>query len=339
MWKIPEAEPVSKTDREERVMQVEDRVKDKYHTWKNMVEKHLIDTLPETDRRSRRLYEAMTYSLKAGGKRLRPVLLLEACSLCGGSARQALSYACAVEFIHTYSLIHDDHPSMDNDDFRRGKPTNHVVFGDGMAILAGDGLLNSAFDVMLSEICAAVGRGESGESVRNLAEAAAEISEAAGVRGMIAGQATDLLCTGSGSIPKAERDAKMPEGSREELLLYIHRNKTGALIRGAVRAGAMIAGASEEQLQILTEYAENLGLAFQISDDILDVTGDAETLGKNTGADERLGKLTYPSVYGLMTSGKKLERATAAAVTAASRFGEEGEFLAKLAIDLQNRVS
>ena len=208
-----------------------------------------------------------------------------------------------------------------------------------MAILAGDGLLNSAFDVMLSEIRAAAGRGESSESVRNLAEAAAEISEAAGVRGMIAGQATDLLCTGSGSIPKAERDAKMPEGSREELLLYIHRNKTGALIRGAVRAGAMIAGASEEPLQILTEYAENLGLAFQISDDILDVTGDAETLGKNTGADERLGKLTYPSVYGLMTSRKKLEKATAAAVTAASRFGEEGEFLAKLAIDLQNRVS
>lgn len=327
-------------------MEERDREKDRYQKWKNMIEKYLTEMLPEVDSRSQRLYEAMTYSLEAGGKRLRPVLLLEACSLCGGSAERALPYACAVEFIHTYSLIHDDHPSMDNDDFRRGRPTNHIVFGDGMAVLAGDGLLNSAFDVMFADLSARAGRGE---PVAGLLQAAAEISGAAGTGGMIAGQATDLLCTGGGaerkdggSIPETERNAEraeMPEGNREELLLYIHRNKTGAMIRGAVRAGAMIAGASEEQLQLLTEYAENLGLAFQISDDILDVTGDAEILGKNTGADERLGKLTYPSVYGLEVSQKKLEAATAAAVAAASRFGARGDFLAKLAIDLQNRVS
>ena len=312
--------------------------KERYSRWKDLTEQYLTGMLPQVDERSRRLYESMTYSLEAGGKRLRPILLLEACSLCGGSAERALPYACAVEFIHTYSLIHDDHPSMDNDDFRRGKPTNHRVFGDGMAILAGDGLLNSAFDIMLSDVRDAAGRGE---DVLNLIQAVSEISGAAGVGGMIAGQAADLVHTGEAGDGSLHTPAA-PETSgedREDILLYIHRNKTGALIRGAVRAGAMIAGASEEQLQILTEYAENLGLAFQISDDILDVTGDAETLGKNTGADERLGKLTYPSVYGLMTSGKKLERATAAAVTAASRFGEEGEFLAKLAIDLQNRVS
>ncbi len=312
--------------------------KERYSRWKDLTEQYLTGMLPQVDERSRRLYESMTYSLEAGGKRLRPILLLETCSLCGGSAERALPYACAVEFIHTYSLIHDDHPSMDNDDFRRGKPTNHRVFGDGMAILAGDGLLNSAFDIMLPEVRDAAGRGE---DVLNLIQAVSEISGAAGVGGMIAGQAADLVHTGEAGDGSLHTPAA-PETSgedREDILLYIHRNKTGALIRGAVRAGAFVAGASREQVRLLTEYAENLGLAFQISDDILDVTGNAEILGKSTGMDEKLGKLTYPSVYGMELSHRKLQEATQRAVKAISLFGEQSAFLGELAIDLQNRVS
>lgn len=302
---------------------------DRYSFWKNYIESSLSEFLPKVEEKSRTLYDAMDYSLSAGGKRLRPLLLLEACSVCGGDASQALPYACAIEFIHTYSLIHDDHPSMDDDDYRRGKLTNHKVFGDGIAILAGDGLLNSAFDIMLENI---MSRQLAGEDVTSLLKAMYEISSAAGVRGMIAGQTTDLENTGEGG-----RRAGDPDDA--ETLLYIHKNKTGALIRAAVRAGALAGGASEEQLALLTEYAENLGLAFQITDDILDVTGDAEILGKSTGADERLGKLTYPSVFGLEESRRRLESVTSKAEAAAESFGEAGAFLAKLAIDLKERVS
>ena len=296
---------------------------DRYSYWKKYIEARLVDFLPEQEEQRSRLFEAMKYSLLAGGKRLRPLLLLEACSVCGGDAGRALPYACAIEFIHTYSLIHDDHPSMDDDDLRRGKPTNHKVFGDGMAILAGDGLLNSAFDIMTEDMLKAAGRGENTEP---LLKAVYEISSAAGVRGMIAGQAADLDNTGAGC-------------RSSEMLLYIHRNKTGALIRAAVRAGALIGEASDSQLIALTRYAENLGLAFQISDDILDVVGNTEKMGKSAGADERLGKLTYPSVYGLEESRRRLEEATGRAVEAAESFGSGGVFLAKLAIDLEKRIS
>ena len=282
----------------------------------------------------------MEYSVSAGGKRLRPILLLEACSVCGGDVRRAMPYACALEFIHTYSLIHDDHPSMDNDDYRRGKLTNHKVFGDDMAILAGDGLLNSAFDIMLEDVLSAAA---DGADTSPLIRAAYEISKAAGVRGMIAGQTADVKNTG---IRKPEEvkntdinDVSADSSRDSELLLYIHKNKTGALIRAAVRAGALIAGTSEKNLEILTEYAENLGLAFQITDDILDVVGDAAALGKSTGADERLGKLTYPSVYGIEESRRRLDEVTKKAVLAAESFGREGGFLAKLAIDLQGRIT
>ena len=296
---------------------------DRYSYWKKYIESRLIDFLPVPGEQSRILFESMEYSLLAGGKRLRPLLLLETCSVCGGDPERAVPYACAIEFIHTYSLIHDDHPSMDNDDLRRGKPTNHIVYGDGIAILAGDGLLNSAFDIMAEDMLKA---SERGVNVTPLLRASYEISSAAGVRGMIAGQTADLENTGKNS-----RDS--------ELLLYIHRNKTGALIRAAVRAGALLGGASESQLKVLTEYAENMGLAFQISDDILDVTGDPEKTGKRTGMDAFLGKLTYPSVYGLEESRKRLEAVTEKAVEAAEHFGSDGGFLAELAIDLKNRAS
>ncbi|MCI8285067.1 MAG: polyprenyl synthetase family protein [Firmicutes bacterium] len=295
-----------------------------YERLKNIVDNELAYRLPEVDAHSSILREAMLYSVKAGGKRLRPVLLLAACELCGGYAQKALPYACAVEFIHTYSLIHDDHPSMDNDDLRRGMPTNHKVFGDDIAILAGDGLLNSAFDVMLGDI---IMQGCSSE----LAAAAYEISLAAGTRGMIAGQTADVVM----SSQKGVND----ESNREEMLKYIHKNKTGALIRAAVRAGALIAKADENTLKALTEYAENLGLTFQIVDDILDVIGDEKTLGKNTGADEQSGKLTYPSLYGLEESKKKAAEVTRRAVNAISGMGEKKEFLIQLALDLQMRIS
>lgn len=295
-----------------------------YERLKNMVEDELASRLPEVDARSGVLKEAMLYSLKAGGKRLRPVLLLAACELCGGDAQKALPYACAIEFIHTYSLIHDDHPSMDNDDLRRGMPTNHKVFGDDIAILAGDGLLNSAFDIMLRDI---IKRGCAPE----LASAAYEISIAAGAGGMIAGQTADVIMSSQKGVNI--------ESSPEEMLKYIHKNKTGALIRAAVRAGAIIAGADENTLKALTEYAENLGLTFQIVDDILDVTGDEETLGKNTGVDEQSGKLTYPALYGIEGSKKKASEATHKAVDFISYMGEKKEFLVQLALDLQMRIS
>ncbi len=313
----------------------------RYAAWKKLVESHLCEFLPEVSERSSVLYEAMEYSLSAGGKRLRPVLLLEACSVCSGDVPHALPYACAIEFIHTYSLIHDDHPSMDDDDYRRGKLTNHKVFGDDIAILAGDGLLNSAFDIMLEAVLEAAAEGR---STQMLVRAAYEISKAAGVRGMVAGQTADVKNTDARRMAQAKdaddiASAMKDVGGDSEMLLYIHRNKTGALIRAAVRAGALIAGASEKQFEILTEYAENLGLAFQITDDILDVVGDEAALGKSTGADERLGKLTYPSVYGIEESRRRLKEVTQKAVSAAESLGEEGSFLGKLAIDLQDRIT
>lgn len=313
----------------------------RYAAWKKLVESHLCEFLPEVSERSSVLYEAMEYSLSAGGKRLRPVLLLEACSVCSGDVSRALPYACAIEFIHTYSLIHDDHPSMDDDDYRRGKLTNHKVFGDDIAILAGDGLLNSAFDIMLEAVLEAAAEGR---STQMLVRAAYEISKAAGVRGMVAGQTADVKNTDARRMAQAKdaddiASAMKDVGDDSEMLLYIHRNKTGALIRAAVRAGALIAGASEKQFEILTEYAENLGLAFQITDDILDVVGDEAALGKSTGADERLGKLTYPSVYGIEESRRRLKEVTQKAVSAAESLGEEGSFLGKLAIDLQDRIT
>ncbi len=313
---------------------------ERYEFWKKLVESRLCGFLPEIEENSRVLYDAMEYSLSAGGKRLRPILLLEACSVCGGDIRKAMPYACALEFIHTYSLIHDDHPSMDDDDYRRGKLTNHKVFGDDMAILAGDGLLNSAFDIMMEDILSAAAVGG---DTKPLMHAAYEISRAAGVRGMIAGQTADVKNTGMRTSREAENkvgsDFSDDHVSDSEMLLYIHKNKTGALIRAAVRAGALIADTSEKNLELLTQYAENLGLAFQITDDILDVVGSEAALGKCTGADESLGKLTYPAVYGIEESRKRLDEVTKKAVSAAESFGDEGAFLAKLAIDLQGRIT
>ena len=245
--------------------------------------------LPTPPDYPRGVYEAMRYSLDAGGKRLRPILTLAAAETVAGASASAesaidlaLPAACAVELIHTYSLIHDDLPAMDDDSLRRGRPTNHVVHGEGMAILAGDGLLTEAFALLSTE-----------PRDPNLASrqirAIQTIADAAGARGMVGGQAIDLLAVGSTTID-------------EYSLQDMHARKTGALIRAAAVAGAIMGGGSDAQIHAVGEYGRHLGLAFQIIDDILDVEGDATNLGKTAGKDAKAGKPTYPSRYGLDAS-------------------------------------
>ncbi|GAB7386837.1 (2E,6E)-farnesyl diphosphate synthase [Bacillaceae bacterium] len=233
------------------------------------------------------LREAMEYSLFSGGKRLRPILVLATIESLGEDYRLGLPAACAVEMIHTYSLIHDDLPAMDDDDLRRGKPTNHKVFGEGMAILAGDALLTHAFYVIARHTSPLVPR-------ERVVQLIAELAEFAGPSGMVGGQAADLL------------------GEKKELTLaeirYIHEHKTADMLRYCVRAGALLAGADGEQLARLTSYAGNLGLAFQIQDDILDVIGDEKKTGKAVGSDQNRHKATYPALLGVERSKREVER-------------------------------
>ena len=249
-----------------------------YDNTRRVVEESLTSFISGAENSPQKIiFDSMKYSLEAGGKRIRPVLLLETIKIMGGNCSAGIPFACAVEYIHTYSLIHDDLPAMDDDDLRRGKPTNHKVFGEAVAILAGDGLLNSAFEIM------------SGEILKNncvgSVKAMNVIASCAGVNGMIAGQIVDIESEGR-SI------------SYEELR-YLHSKKTGALIKASVMAGAYIAGANEEELKAVERYSENIGLAFQITDDILDVTGNTSELGKNTGSDIQNDKSTYVSLFGI----------------------------------------
>ena len=235
--------------------------------------------LPRASARPATLHKAMRYSLFAGGKRMRPALVLAAAEACGGRREDALPFACAVECIHAYSLIHDDLPAMDNDDFRRGKPTNHKVFGEGVAILAGDALLTQAFEILVH--ARTTRRHGTGDFVRELAQAAGSLR-------LIAGQVADL------------------EGEGRQLsirdLRYIHENKTSALLCASVRLGAMSANASPAQLESLTGFGRHVGLAFQVIDDILDVTQTSEQLGKTAGKDVAVEKATYPRLVGLEES-------------------------------------
>ena len=245
-----------------------------------MVEERFEALLPATEKDSfvlgnmpGLLVDSMRYSLLAGGKRLRPVMLLAACEMLGGDVDEARDCACALEMIHTYSLIHDDLPGMDNDELRRGKPTNHVVYGVGQAILAGDGLLNLAYEVMLANAAR-----HPAHLDRHMA-AISEIASGAGVTGMIAGQVADLYAEGK-------------TGFGEDVLTYIHLGKTAAMFRGAMRGGARLAGADEKTMNALSEYADAFGLLFQASDDVLDITASAE-FGKSKGKDERAFKETF----------------------------------------------
>jgi geranylgeranyl diphosphate synthase, type II len=268
-----------------------------------------------------RIHEAMRYSVFAGGKRLRPILCLAGAELCGGSWRRVLPTACALEMIHTYSLIHDDLPAMDDDDFRRGRPTCHKKFGEGVAILAGDALLTQGFQVMAQN--ARMPGVKPGAVVR----AMTIVADAAGSTGMIGGQTVDLEMAG-----KNGRSA----GSRRETLDYIHSRKTGALIRASLRAGGVLAGGSPPQLSALDRYGESIGLAFQIADDILDIVGDKKLLGKR-GSDRDNDKLTFPAVYGMDKSRSLAEEQIRRAKTAAAVFGPRGSVLCDLADYIINR--
>ncbi|MBB6730516.1 polyprenyl synthetase family protein [Cohnella sp. CBP 2801] len=266
-------------------------------------EKALQEMLPSGWRVPSRLSEAVRYSLDAGGKRLRPILTLasaESVAGCASAREKALPFAAAVEMVHTYSLIHDDLPAMDNDDFRRGRPTNHKVFGEAMAILAGDGLLTHAFYVAAQ----AVGRGVPAE--RTVA-VVAELARYAGLPGMVGGQADDMM--GEQGITSLED------------LENIHLHKTSDLIVFSLRAGGHASEANERQLEALGLFGRNVGLAFQILDDILDLTGDEKKLGKPLKSDERQGKVTYPYLIGLDESRRRVARLTDEAIAAVGSAG------------------
>jgi len=284
-------------------------------TRQRKIDRALDRYLPKANTKPATLHKAMRYSLFAGGKRLRPILCLAAAEACRGSVDNALPLACALECIHTYSLVHDDLPSMDNDDFRRGRPTCHKVFGDGIAVLAGDALLTIAFEIV-SKAKPAPRYG--------ISTLLREIAVAAGSQKLIAGQVADLEAEG--------KDVKRDQ------LQFIHENKTAAILKSSVRLGAMSANADARKLSAITRFGQRLGLAFQIVDDILDVTQTSEILGKSAGKDVAAKKATYPAVIGLEKSRAEARRLTRQAHNALSLFSSsEAEPLHVLANYLLER--
>ena len=286
-----------------------------YAEYQALVEHSLAPMLESLGYIPERLLEAMRYSLEAGGKRLRPVMLLAACEMAGGDAELALPFACAIEMIHTYSLIHDDLPAMDNDDLRRGKPTNHKVFGEDLAILAGDGLLNAAAELMArTAVEMADTRG-----IRALEI----IMRHAGVTGMIAGQTRDVLSEG--------------EKPREDLVSYIHAHKTADLLEAPMEAGLALAGADEQQIKAAHDYGLHLGLAFQMTDDLLDVIGDAALLGKNTGMDAALDKMTWVALKGVEGTEKDAAEQVKMAIAELDKLPYDTAFFRDLAQSMTSR--
>ena len=265
------------------------------------------------------LSQSMRYSLCAGGKRLRPSMLLAAVEMLGGSVDGALDYACAVEMIHTYSLIHDDLPGMDNDTLRRGRPTNHVVFGEGQAILAGDGLLNCAFETMLEAAAA------DPDQAMNRLLAMREIATGAGVTGMIAGQVMDLYC-------------EAHQITDEKALEYIQRDKTACMFIYPLRAAGRLCGADDDTLEALTRYGLAFGLLFQATDDLLDVVGDQANMGKTLGKDAESGKLTCVSAYGIDGTRALVDRLHREAIDALAQFGDAAGFFAELVDSMVSRT-
>lgn len=260
------------------------------------------------------IYEAMEYSLFAGGKRLRPVLMLETAKMCGGDENEIIPFACAMEMIHTYSLIHDDLPAMDNDELRRGMPTSHIKFGEAAAILAGDALLNKAFETVSAY---------SGNYPQRALRAIAMLAESSGTEGMIGGQVIDMESEG--------KDIGL------DVLQHLHLLKTGAIIRSSCTIGALMSGADSAQIQAVDEFASNLGVAFQIRDDILDCISSDEVLGKSVGSDEKSGKNTYVKILGLERSEELVKEYTDKAIKALDMFGESARFLTELAMYLVGR--
>ena len=258
------------------------------------------------------VHKAMRYSVFAGGKRLRPILALAACQAVGGETEAAIPAACAMEMIHTYSLIHDDLPAMDDDDFRRGNPTNHKVFGEAIAILAGDALLTGAFKLMSDPAFCASAPPAVKLSVIH------EIASCAGSLGMVGGQVADMESEGKPDIDMAT-------------VRYIHTHKTGALIKASVISGALLGGANEKQLDAITRYGKAVGLAFQIADDILDIVGTTEEIGKDAGSDQARGKATYPSIIGLDAAKLEADAMMTEALDALEIFGDKADPLREIA--------
>ncbi len=294
---------------------------DSYKEYYDYVEEHIMDFIPFVDSKSETLYDAIKYSISNGGKRVRPVLLLAAVDFAGGDIKKALPYACALEYIHTYSLIHDDLPAMDDDDLRRGKPSNHKVFGEGMAILAGDALLNTAYEVMQRDM---IYYFDTPDCLKCRINAGLSIAKGSGLRGMIAGQSSDI-----------ENENK---ACSKEMLDYIHINKTGALIVAAIRAGLYLAGADDVTFEKLTVFAENFGLAYQISDDILDIVGNEEELGKKTHMDSQRGKNSYVSLHGLDAAYAKLDELVNKAIEPIACYYDNAEIFRDLALGLKERT-
>lgn len=287
---------------------------DRLTVYQEMIETALERYLPapEASDLTAPIKEAMRYSLLSSGKRIRPVLTLAFCELCGGSPEAALPFACAVEMVHTYSLIHDDMPCMDDDDMRRGKPANHKVYGEDMALLAGDGLLTKAFETALSA-----------EKKELAAHAALVLAQYAGEAGMVGGQCIDLKSEG--------------QAADLELLLAMDTGKTVALIEAACRMGCIAAGGGEKEQEAAGRYAMGLGMAFQIRDDILDLLGDPQKLGKNVGMDAVREKRNYVSLLGVEKAQKLVKEYTEQAVSALSAFPGDASFLRELVRSLENR--
>jgi geranylgeranyl diphosphate synthase type II len=275
-----------------------------------LVEEALDRYLPKEMEMPSTIHKAMRYSLMAGGKRIRPILCIASCEAIGGRVEDVMPVACALEMIHTYSLIHDDLPAMDNDDFRRGRPTSHKVFGEAMAILAGDALLTEAFRVMTDKSLAGV-RPDVILDVIN------DIAWAAGSFGMVGGQVVDMESEG--------KDIDLPT------LEYLHTRKTGALLLASIKAGARIGGGKDEQAKALTRYGECLGLAFQIADDILDIEGNQEEIGKDVGSDLEKKKATYPAILGMSESKKRARELMDMAIDSIKGFDERADPLRMIA--------
>ena len=290
-------------------------IRDIVKAYAERAEASLYSYIPNNDFAQKTVADAMRYSIEAGGKRLRPVIMMMCAKMIGLNEHDVMPFACALEMIHTYSLIHDDLPAMDNDDLRRGKPTNHKVFGEAMAILAGDALLNFAAETVSSRSYAV--------PAENVLKGVSELYKASGIYGMIGGQVLDIESEGK-------------EISIDELK-RIHLLKTGALIRAAGRIPCVLAGSDAEKLDAVTAYCDNLGVAFQICDDLLDVYGDSKELGKNTGSDIANNKSTYVSIFGKEESERLMNKHTEIAIESLAIFGDAAYELCELARYLTNR--
>ena len=291
--------------------ELEEHVKD--------IESILAEYMPETEGWQKSVIEAMNYSVTAGGKRLRPMLMQETYRLFGGKGKEIEPFMAAIEMIHTYSLVHDDLPAMDNDEYRRGKKTTHVMYGEAIAILAGDGLLNFAFETALKAF-------DMETDPKLIARALKVLANKAGVYGMIGGQTADIEAENLGNTVT------------EEHLLFIHEHKTAALIQAAMMIGAILAGASDSQIDVIEKAAYEIGIAFQVQDDILDIIGDEKTLGKPIGSDEKNNKTTYVTLKGLEKATDEQKQMSGHAIERLESLGFENSFLVELIKSLITRI-